>query len=105
MALEHDTMSPLAEAVQQAGSQSAFARIIGRRQSTVRFWLLHDRPLPAELVLTVERATGVSRHALRPDIYPFISATSSPVLPNEEVAVGAPIVPGDRRAISPSVRS
>lgn len=27
-------------------------------------------PLPAEYVLATERATGISRHDLRPDLYP-----------------------------------
>lgn len=32
--------------------------------------LAEGRPLAPEHVLTVEAATGVSRHDLRPDIYP-----------------------------------
>lgn len=70
MGIEQHSTSPLAEAVRRAGSQSAFARLIGKRQSTVSDWLRLDRPIPAELVITVERETGVSRHNLRPDIYP-----------------------------------
>ena len=70
MALEHDTKSALARAVRAAGSQSAFARLLGTKQSTVWSWLDQAKPLPAEHVLTVERKTGVSRHDLRPDIYP-----------------------------------
>lgn len=59
-----------------------------------------QRPLPAEYVIAVEEKTGVSRHRLRPDIYPLASAPTSPVLPDPEVEVadGAPIVPCDRRA-------
>ncbi|WP_328277706.1 transcriptional regulator [Sphingobium sp.] len=70
MALEHLSESPLARAVRVAGSQSAFGRLIGRNQSTVHDWLSEDKPLPAEHVLAVEEATGISRHDLRPDIYP-----------------------------------
>lgn len=70
MALEHLSDSPLAVAVRAAGSQSAFGRLIGRSQSTVHDWLADDKPLPAEYVLAVEAATGISRHDLRPDIYP-----------------------------------
>lgn len=69
MALEHDSDSPLALAVRKAGSQSAFGRLLGTRQSTVRDWLLANR-LPAEHVLLVERETGVPKEELRPDIYP-----------------------------------
>lgn len=70
MALEHETESALALAVRTAGSQTAFGRIIGKRQSVIFGWLRAARPLPAEHVLAVEAATGVSRHDLRPDIYP-----------------------------------
>lgn len=70
MALEHQSDSPLACAVRAAGSQSAFGRLIGKRQSVIFGWLRDDRPLPAEHVFAVEDATGVSRHDLRPDIYP-----------------------------------
>lgn len=70
MALEHLSDSSLARAVRAAGSQSAFGRMIGRSQSTVHDWLADEKPLPAEHVLTVEEATGISRHDLRPDIYP-----------------------------------
>jgi DNA-binding transcriptional regulator YdaS (Cro superfamily) len=70
MAIEHDLDSPFAEAVRRAGSQSAFGRLINKTQSTVRGWLVEGKDLPAEHVLVVEAATGVSRHDLRPDIYP-----------------------------------
>ena len=75
MAIEHDTDSALAVAVRSVGSQSAFARLLGRSQSTVHEWLSDDKPLPAEHVLKVEAATGVSRHELRPDIYPIETAS------------------------------
>lgn len=68
MALEHESDTALAKAVRVAGSQSAFGRILGKSQSTVREWL--KRELPAEFVLKVEAETGVSRHQLRPDLYP-----------------------------------
>lgn len=70
MALEHEIESALAIAIRKAGSQTAFGKLIGKRQSVVHDWLRFNRPLPAELVLAVEKATGVSRHDLRPDIYP-----------------------------------
>lgn len=69
MAIEHESESALAKAVRAAGSQSEFGRLLGKRQSTVREWLLADR-LPAEFVLLVEDKMGVSRHDLRPDLYP-----------------------------------
>ena len=71
MALEHDHDSPLARAVRSIGSQSAFGRLLGKRQSVVHGWLREQRPLPAEYVLQVEKETGISRHDLRPDLYPL----------------------------------
>ena len=48
------------------------ARLCGVKQPSVFNWLNRAVPvLPAEYVLTVEAATGVSRHDLRPDIYPI----------------------------------
>lgn len=60
----------LNDAVMRAGSQSEFARICGVSQPSVWKWLNSSKRLPAEYVLPVETATGVSRHDLRPDIYP-----------------------------------
>ncbi|MEZ0495160.1 transcriptional regulator [Sphingomonas sp. IW22] len=70
MGIEARLQTPLARAVRTSGSQSAFARLIGVSQPAVHLWLKEGRILPAEHVLTVESATGVSRHDLRPDIYP-----------------------------------
>jgi DNA-binding transcriptional regulator YdaS (Cro superfamily) len=59
----------LKEAVRIAGGQTALGKAIGKSQAHVSNWIA-KRKLPAEMVLPVERATGVSRHDLRPDIYP-----------------------------------
>ncbi|AJP72949.1 transcriptional regulator [Sphingomonas hengshuiensis] len=75
MAVEHHSDSSLARAVRVAGSQSKYARLIGVAQQTVHDWLKKKRPLPAEHVLKTEAETGVSRHDLRPDLYPRESAT------------------------------
>lgn len=47
------------------------ADCFGVSQPTVWRWLNQSKQLPAEHVLTAEAATGVSRHLLRPDIYPL----------------------------------
>ncbi len=68
-----DIASPSASlktAVLKSGSQSAFARLCGVSQTAVWKWLQSAKRLPAEHVLKVEQATGVSKHLLRPDIYP-----------------------------------
>lgn len=53
-----------------AGSQSALSRALGVSQPTVWRWLQSSRRMPAEHVLRAETLFGVSRHLLRPDIYP-----------------------------------
>lgn len=60
----------LQAAVDKAGTQQAMADICGVSQTAVWKWLQSSKRLPAEYVLRVEAATGVSRHHLRPDIYP-----------------------------------
>jgi DNA-binding transcriptional regulator YdaS (Cro superfamily) len=65
----------LQRAVRIAGGQSALARACGKgcKQQHVWNWIHRDHKVPAEFVLAIERATGgrVSRHQLRPDIYPL----------------------------------
>lgn len=53
-----------------AGSLSQLARDLGIARTTM--WRIIDssKQLPAEYVLLAERLYGVSRHHLRPDIYP-----------------------------------
>lgn len=69
MGIESRLDTPLAEAVRQVGSQSAFGRLVGKSQASVFEALRDNRPLWPEAVLTVEEATGISRHRLRPDVY------------------------------------
>jgi DNA-binding transcriptional regulator YdaS (Cro superfamily) len=57
-------------AIEQAGSQTKFAEATGMSQQLVSYYLSKNKPLPAEFVLKAEEATGVSRHELRPDLYP-----------------------------------
>lgn len=58
------------QALQTYGTQQAMADDLGVTQPTVWRWLHQSKQLPAEFVLRVESKTGVSRHDLRPDIYP-----------------------------------
>lgn len=59
-------------AVERAGGQSALARKVGNgcKQQNVWAWLNESKKAPPERVLAIEAATGVSRHDLRPDLYP-----------------------------------
>jgi DNA-binding transcriptional regulator YdaS (Cro superfamily) len=92
------------EALRRAGSQAALATIVGKRQPAISKRLRGTcRAEPSEAI-AIERETGVPREALCPEI--FNPEASSSVLPGNEVVEGrAPIVPGDRRAISQCVKS
>lgn len=57
----------LRQATEKAGGVSKLARLIGIRHNAFYVW----KRIPAERVLDIERVTGISRHRLRPDIYPI----------------------------------
>lgn len=62
----------LREACAIAGGQKPLADLIGTTQSQVWYWLERSKKgVPGEFVLSIERATGVSRFRLRPDLYPL----------------------------------
>lgn len=70
--------SALKRAVAYFGdNQSKFAAAIGTSQQLVSYWLRNEKALPAEWVLPTEKATGVSRHDLRPDLYPRDEAAAA----------------------------
>ena len=56
----------LQKAIDAAGNGKALAGRIGVTPQALSQW----RRVPARRVLAVERASGVLRHALRPDLYP-----------------------------------
>lgn len=98
----------LKSAVEIAGGQSAISRICEVSQAAVWKWLQSAKRLPAEYVLRVEAATGVSRHLLRPDIYPCDTAPLPASAMGEETPLCGPILTartlarnGNRRAILP----
>jgi DNA-binding transcriptional regulator YdaS (Cro superfamily) len=71
------TKQALLDACEAVGGQTALARLLKLgSQGTVSSWLARGS-LPAERVLAVEAATGVSRHRLRPDLYP-LDETATP---------------------------
>lgn len=62
-------MEPLEQAIEKAGGLSALANLIQTTPQAVLNW--RKRGIPAIRVLAIEQATGISRHELRPDIYPI----------------------------------
>ena len=65
-------LQALQEAVRIAGGQTALAEKIGKKQGHVWHWLNESKKAPAEAVLAIEAAIEgqITRHQLRPDIYP-----------------------------------
>jgi DNA-binding transcriptional regulator YdaS (Cro superfamily) len=62
-----DKTEALKRAVEKVGGQAKFARLIGVTAQAVSQW----DEVPPLRVLMVERVSGVSRHELRPDLYPL----------------------------------
>jgi DNA-binding transcriptional regulator YdaS (Cro superfamily) len=60
----------LERAIAKMGSLAQMARLCGVSATAVWKWVQDKKPLPPKHVLRVEAATGISRHDLRPDIYP-----------------------------------
>lgn len=87
--------SAIADAVLAAGSQSALARAVGVSPQAVQQWVDSGR-VSHRKVLDVERATGVSRTRLRPDIYPSDEAVpaSSHGLAPSSVVDGSTVATG-----------
>jgi DNA-binding transcriptional regulator YdaS (Cro superfamily) len=63
------TQTALVRAVDKLGGQTAAARKLGVTQQAVQYWIKTGR-VPPLRVLALEAVSGVSRKALRPDIYP-----------------------------------
>jgi DNA-binding transcriptional regulator YdaS (Cro superfamily) len=70
--LDIATMSntPLERAIDAAGGLVKFAASLGVTKQAVWQWV----EVPPLRVLQVERISGVSRHELRPDLYPLDKA-------------------------------
>ncbi|WP_430228879.1 transcriptional regulator [Nitrosomonas communis] len=75
-------MNPIQRAVSIVGSQTELAKRLGKynkkgklTSQAVNFWCSKNK-VPAEYVLPIERETGrkVTRHELRPDLYPIENA-------------------------------
>lgn len=64
----------------KAGSQSQLARDLGCSQTAVWKMIQSAKRMSAEYVLRAEQLYGVSRHAIRPDIYP----RDYPLAPDDE---------------------
>lgn len=78
----------LAKAIEVVGGQTQLARLLGVKQANVWHWLNKAERVPGEYVLAIETATGgqVTRHDLRPDLYPDAEAPDAlPAIPEEDL--------------------
>jgi DNA-binding transcriptional regulator YdaS (Cro superfamily) len=71
--MTHPTAT-LADAIEKAGSQAALAREIGVTQQAISERIKADKLVPAEWCVAIERATGIPRQSLRPDLYEGMAA-------------------------------
>ena len=62
------TRKAVYRAIQRAGGQSALAKLAGVRQQRVSEWLRDGIIGSLDDVLSLEKATGISRHDLVPDL-------------------------------------
>lgn len=67
------SIEALQTAIGIAGGQTALGRLIDEDQRTIWAWVHKTGKVPAEKVLMIEKAVEgqVTRHQLRPDIYPI----------------------------------
>lgn len=79
-----------------AGGQTPMARDLGVSQPTIWRWIQSSKRMPAEYVLRAESLYGVSRHHLRPDIYPHDLPPFTPRVAGED-EIGS----GNRSGILP----
>jgi len=77
-------MTALDKAVTAAGSQLALACLLGIKAPSVSGWYDRKR-VPAERCIAIEKATGVSRHELRPDVFGPGAALEAPGQPQQTV--------------------
>lgn len=66
-------MKGIHSAIDAAGGIQQLADLVGIRYQAVHKWYARGT-VPAERVLRIEQLTGVSRHDLRPDLYPLEAA-------------------------------
>lgn len=73
--MEQEKPNGLALALRHfGGNQTQLSKAIGLSQQVISYRFRNGMDLPAESVLATEKATGISRHELRPDLYPVEDA-------------------------------
>lgn len=78
---------PIDKAIRLAGSQVELARRCNTSQPRIWQCANRNRRVPADLAIPIEKAVGgeVTRHELRPDLYPLDEADQAFVNPSAAV--------------------
>lgn len=71
--LEQESETAIGKAIEAVGGIQQLADLVGIRYQAVYKWSVRGT-VPAERVLRIEQLTGISRHDLRPDLYPLEAA-------------------------------
>lgn len=74
-------------AIDLLGGQSKTAECLGCTQSNLSQLITRGSLLPSRHVIRMESASGVSRHSLRPDIYPLPISSDPAALTAQPTAV------------------
>lgn len=64
-----ERMKALHRAIKTAGSMRELGLLIGATTGQISMWK-HRGNIPPQYVIPIEKATGVSRHLLCPELYP-----------------------------------
>lgn len=68
--IKQERRAALSAACDAAGGVATLAERIGKTPAHVSTWKQRGM-IPAEMAIPIERASGVSRQVLRPDLYPI----------------------------------
>lgn len=72
------------EAIRAAGGQTALAKLVGVTQGAIWQRFNSGKPVAPLWVLPIERELKISRHVLRPDLYPIEDPSSAADAPLEQ---------------------
>lgn len=68
-------MTPIEKAIEAAGSVAELARLVEESPQTIQNW--RKRGTPPKKCAAVEKATGVPRYELCPDVFPAPETTTN----------------------------
>jgi DNA-binding transcriptional regulator YdaS (Cro superfamily) len=71
----------IAEATKKALPRKGLSELAKQLDTTAQRlvnWRDRDHKIPAEFVIRIEKITGISRHELRPDVYPIEESYPTP---------------------------